>query len=100
MTYMVRGIPPSQKKSYLQGQLQLSECHAKENHMTTTTIHTKGMSCHHCEERVCNAVKNEKGVHDCTADATTGNVVVTHDDNLDIAEIENLIDDIGYEVVK
>lgn len=68
--------------------------------MITTTIHTKGMSCHHCEERVCKAVKAEKGVQDCTADATTGNVVVTHDDNLDINGIETLIDDIGYEVVK
>ncbi|MDY4609956.1 MAG: heavy metal-associated domain-containing protein [Sphaerochaetaceae bacterium] len=65
-----------------------------------TTIHTKGMSCHHCEERVCKAVKNQKGVQDCTADAKTGDVVVTHDDGLDIFEIETLIDDIGYEVVK
>jgi len=74
--------------------------HAKENDIMKTTIHTKGMSCHHCEERVCKAVKNQKGVQDCTADAKTGDVVVTHDDGLDIFEIETLIDDIGYEVVK
>ncbi len=65
--------------------------------MKQTKIHMEGMSCHHCEQRVNNAIKALKGVRDCKADAKSGDVLITSDDDFDIMANKEYVDEIGYE---
>lgn len=68
--------------------------------MKETILTISGMMCEGCENRVKNAVKNIDGVESVTADHTTGKVVVTSNDTVSKEAIEEILEDIGYDVVK
>ncbi len=68
--------------------------------MKEIIIKVKGMMCGGCENRVKNAIKDIEGVENVIADHTTGEVVITTNDNVSQNIIEEVIEDIGYEVVK
>lgn len=68
--------------------------------MKEIILKVKGMMCGGCENRVKNAIGNIEGVEKVTADHTTGEVVVTARDNVSQNIIEEVLEDIGYEIVK
>lgn len=68
--------------------------------MKEINIKVKGMMCGGCENRVKNAIKDIEGVENVIADHTTGEVIITTNDNVSQNIIEEVIEDIGYEVVK
>ena len=68
--------------------------------MKETIIKVQGMACGGCENRVKNAIKDIEGVENVIADHTTGEVIITTNDNVSQNIIEEVIEDIGYEVVK
>lgn len=63
-------------------------------------INVKGMMCEGCENRIKNGLKLIEGIKEVEADHTTGKVNIKAEDNIEIEEIEEKIDDIGYEVIK
>ena len=68
--------------------------------MKEIIIKVKGMMYGGCENRVKNAIKDIEGVENVIADHTTGEVIITTNDNVSQNIIEEVIEDIGYEVVK
>ncbi len=68
--------------------------------MKEIIIKVKGMMCGGCENRVKNAIKDIEGVENVIADHTTGEVIITTNDNVSQNIIEEVIENIGYEVVK
>ena len=68
--------------------------------MKEIIIKVKGMMCGGCENRVKNAIKDIEGVENVIADHTTGEDIITTNDNVSQNIIEEVIEDIGYEVVK
>ncbi len=68
--------------------------------MKETVLNVKGMMCSGCENRVKNAIKNLEGVEKAEADYKTGKVVITANDAINPEQFKEIIEDIGYEVVK
>lgn len=68
--------------------------------MKELNLNVKGMMCEGCENRVQNAIKNIEGVESVKADHTTGKVKVVLNKDIEKDVIVELINDIGYEVVK
>lgn len=68
--------------------------------MKESIIKVKGMVCGGCENRVKNALGEMEGVKNVEADFQTGIVKVTADEKVTNKMLEEIIDDIGFEVVK
>ena len=68
--------------------------------MKETILIVNGMMCGGCENRVKNAIKNIEGVENVTADHKTGKVVVISNNEVSKEIIKEILEDIGYEVVK
>ena len=68
--------------------------------MKETNLIVNGMMCGGCENRVKNAIKNIEGVENVTADHNTGKVIVISDNEVSEEIIKEVLEDIGYEVVK
>ena len=68
--------------------------------MKEIIFNVEGMMCEGCENRVKNVVKSIDGVDNVQADYKTGKVTVTLNKDIDAQTISEVIDDIGYEVVK
>ncbi len=68
--------------------------------MNEINLKIKGMMCSGCENRVKNAVENIEGVEKVTADHATGAVKVLCNENVSKNSIEEVVEDIGYEVVR
>lgn len=66
--------------------------------MKECTIKVEGMVCEGCENRVKNAVSTIDGVESVVADHNTGIVTVTSKEDLDVNQIKEKIEDIGFEV--
>mgnify|MGYP004566959115 FL=1 len=66
--------------------------------MKECTIKVDGMVCGGCENRVKNAVSTIDGVESVVADHNTGIVTVTSKEDLDVNQIKEKIEDIGFEV--
>ena len=66
--------------------------------MKECTIKVEGMVCGGCENRVKNAVSAIDGVENVVADHNTGIVTVTSKEDLDVNQIKEKIEDIGFEV--
>lgn len=68
--------------------------------MKEINIKVNGMVCGGCENRVKNAISTIEGVESVTADHNTGKVLVSAKDEVKESEIEEKVEDIGFEVVK
>ena len=68
--------------------------------MKEITIQVKGMVCHGCENRVQNALKNKEGVEQVVANHEQGTVTILAKKEIEKKELEQTIEDIGFEVVK
>lgn len=66
-----------------------------------TTLQVKGMSCGHCVSSVKGALEQLNGISNVEVNLETGKVDVTYDDSkLTVEELENTIEDQGYDVVR
>lgn len=68
--------------------------------MKEIEIKTKGMVCGGCENRVKNAISAIEGVEKVNADYKTGLVTIEAKEEVQVVEIEEKIEDIGFEIVK
>ncbi len=68
--------------------------------MKDTTIKVKGMMCEGCENRIKNALGEVEGIKEVEANHNTGLVKITSTDEVKKEEMEETIEDIGFEVEK
>lgn len=68
--------------------------------MEKINLKVKGMVCTGCENRVKNALSIIDGVENVEADYKTGMVVITLSKDIKIQDIEEKIDDLGFEITK
>ena len=68
--------------------------------MKETIIKVKGMVCEGCENRVQNALKTIEGVEEVIADHNQATVKVTSKEDITKKQLEEKIEDIGFEVEK
>jgi uncharacterized protein len=55
-----------------------------------------GMTCHHCEMKIENSLKELKGVKKVKASFKDKTVEITYDDNFNKEEAKKVVDDLGY----
>lgn len=67
--------------------------------MEAINLKVEGMECAGCEKRIQNAVSNVTGVKEVKANHENGTVIVTAKNGVDIEEIKNKINDLGFEVI-
>jgi copper chaperone len=63
-----------------------------------TTIKVNGMSCSHCENAVKSAAIKIDGVSSVLVDLKSGNVEITHNETVSIANVKEAIEEQGYDV--
>ena len=67
--------------------------------MKRVTLKISGMSCHHCEMRVTNALKGLSGVIDANVNLKEGSAEVTFDESsVGMEAITYAVQDAGYSV--
>ncbi|MDF2556883.1 MAG: putative heavy metal-binding protein [Bacillales bacterium] len=64
-----------------------------------TVLKIEGMSCGHCEKHVKNALEEISGVQSALASHVEKQVVIEHDNDVNMDEIKAAIVEVGYEVV-
>lgn len=68
--------------------------------MKETIINVEGMVCGGCENRVKNALSEIQGIETVEASHETGIVKVVSTEEVEVKTIEDVINDIGFNVVK
>lgn len=68
--------------------------------MKETIINVKGMMCGGCENRIKNALGDLKDIEKVEANYKTGEVKILANENVERKAMEDVIEDIGFEVVK
>ncbi len=68
--------------------------------MKELKIKINGMACAGCENRVKTALLEINGVEGVEANHNTGMVIIKSEKDLDIAQIEEKIIDLGYEIIR
>ncbi len=68
--------------------------------MNKLNLKVNGMVCNGCENRVKNALMNIEGVSKVKASYKKSLVTISAKDEIDVKDIENVIKDLGYEIVK
>ena len=66
--------------------------------MNEIILNVQGMHCEGCERRVNNALSQIDGVDEVIANHNKGTVTIKTNSKVDIDEIKERIDDLGYEV--
>ena len=67
--------------------------------MKKVTLKVEGMQCHGCENRIINALKIAKLAKNVTANFETGVVEIEAKDDMDLNQIKEKIDDLGFSVI-
>ena len=70
------------------------------NKKMTTTITVEGMHCQHCADHVKDALKKIDGVKNVKVDIQTKQVEIISTKQLDLTCVENIINQLGYELKK
>jgi copper chaperone len=69
--------------------------------MESTTLVAPDISCEHCQHAIEGAVGKMEGVRDVKVDIPTKTVLVNYNPEIvNVAKIEEVLDDIGYTVTK
>ena len=68
--------------------------------MIEIILKVEGMMCEGCENRIKNALSKIEGIESVNANHIEKTVKVVTNGEVDIEEIEDKIDDLGFEVVK
>ncbi|MCI9366516.1 MAG: heavy-metal-associated domain-containing protein [Clostridia bacterium] len=63
-------------------------------------VFIEGMSCSHCQKRVEEALKKQRGIKEVEVDLREKKAKLELDRNIDDKDIKELIEDLGYEVKK
>lgn len=66
--------------------------------MKEIKINVEGMVCRGCEARVVNSVSTLEGVEEVIANHNDGTVLVKANETVNIDEIKERIEDLGFEV--
>jgi copper ion binding protein len=66
----------------------------------TKTVFIEGMTCNHCVHHVEEALKELNGVKSAKADLTGKKAVIELTQDVSDKDIQNAIDEAGYEVTK
>lgn len=67
--------------------------------MSTSTYKVSGMTCGGCAGKVTAEISKVAGVSAVDVDLATGQVTVTSAEPVDEAEIRNVVEEVGYELV-
>lgn len=67
---------------------------------TQHVIKVDGMHCQACAKRITNALNNVTGVSQVKVDLAQKAVTVTAKDSVTLSELENVITETGYQVIK
>ncbi len=68
--------------------------------MKETIIKVQGMECTGCEKRIENVLKNVEGIEKVTANHQKGEVTIEYKEEINQKEIEEKIEDLGFEIEK
>ena len=68
--------------------------------MSTTTFSVQGMTCGHCVNHVTEEVKKIAGVTEVAVELESGTVAVTADGEVTADQMEAVVVEAGYELVK
>lgn len=68
--------------------------------MNKINLKVNGMVCNGCENRVKNALMNIEGVSKVKASYKKSLVTISAKEDVDVKDIENVIKNLGYEIVK
>jgi len=68
--------------------------------MKKMVIKIEGMSCSHCQKRVEEALKRQKEVKEVEVDLREKKAEVVLNQDIDERKMKELIEDLGYEVIK
>ena len=69
--------------------------------METTTLVAPDISCEHCQHAIEGAVGKMEGVSNVKVDIPTKTVLIEYDpQQVTLAKIEEVMDDVGYTVAK
>ena len=66
--------------------------------MTEINLKVNGMHCEGCEKRIKNALSEINGVAEVVASYVEGTVKIKVNKEIDIQEIKEIIDDLGFEI--
>ena len=66
--------------------------------MKEIILNVEGMVCTGCEKRVENSLKEIKNVKEVTANHENNKVIIKMEDEVDLNEIKDRIDELGFEV--
>lgn len=66
--------------------------------MTEINLKVNGMHCEGCEKRIKNALSEINGVSEVVASYVEGTVKIKMNKDIDIQEIKENIDDLGFEI--
>ena len=66
--------------------------------MAEINLKVNGMHCEGCEKRIKNALSEIDGVSEVVASYVEGTVKIKINKDIDIQEIKEIIDDLGFEV--
>ena len=59
-----------------------------------------GMKCEHCKKRVEKALSNLEDIEKVHVDLKTGNVKISSKKEIPLSKLQEVIEDIGYEIEK
>lgn len=65
-----------------------------------TIIEISGMSCAHCASRVETSLSKLPNVKKVTVDLSSKTATITSSKELDIKEVQNTVEDLGYTFIK
>lgn len=68
--------------------------------MKELKINVNGMACEGCQNRIINALSILDGINNVTADYKTGIVNIISEKELDMSKIKEIIEDLGFDIVK
>ena len=68
--------------------------------MNKLEIVIKGMHCEYCKKRIEEALKKVENIQKLKIDLKSGKTIIKYTGELDISIINNIITELGYEIIK
>lgn len=65
-----------------------------------TTLNIEGMSCGNCVKHVTKALTEITGVKSVSVSLENKSAVIEHEDSVSATDLENAVEDAGYDIVR
>lgn len=65
-----------------------------------TIIEISGMSCNHCASRIETSLSKLPNIKKVIVDLSSNTATITSSKDLDIKEVQNTVEDLGYKFIK